>query len=102
MASVAAEGQEFVVSLIRDGVDLTVIGIVQATLRNGLDEVERRRGVPGLAAGPSRGSAAGRRSSFSTCRRCRRRGGGSGRRRGFISRLGTTGPGTGTHKTYRL
>src|SRR5262249_37897345 len=101
MATIAAERQVFVMSLIRDGVDLAIIGVVQAALRNGLDEVERRRCVPGLAAGPGRGSAAGSRSSFSTCRRCRRRGGGTGRRRSFISRLGTTGPGASTNKTYR-
>ena len=57
MAAIAAEGQVFLMPLLGNGVDLAVIRIVQAGLRGGLDEVERRRGVASLAASTASGSA---------------------------------------------
>ena len=48
--------------LLGNGVDLAAIRIVQAGLRGGLDEVERRRGVASLAASTASGSASARRT----------------------------------------
>src|SRR5262245_3020716 len=83
MAAIAAEGQVFLMPLLGNGVDLAVIRIVQAGLRGGLDEVERRRGVASLAASTASGSASARRRSRRRGRRCGTHG------CSFLGRLGT-------------
>ena len=85
-----------------NGVDLAAIRIVQAGLRGGLDEVERRRGVASLAASTASGSASARRRCFSARRRSRRRGSRCGTRRcSFLRRLGTPNSRSYANNSYQ-
>ena len=51
MAAVAAQPHEFLVAGVGHLGDLVVVGVVQTALGRVLDEIDRRGGVVGLAAG---------------------------------------------------
>src|SRR5262249_6294714 len=55
MAAIAAEGEKLLVAFLTDIGPLAVIGITKAALGRVLDEIERRRGSPCLAAPPPGG-----------------------------------------------